>query len=199
MENKFGMKKIQDGMVHLRELKDKDSQGMLEWMHDKDVQKCFQRNMGAYTEEDVLNFIATSRVSDERVNSNGGLSFHYAVANNTNDEYLGTVSLKNVNRLDNSAEYAISMRKVAHGTGAACEATKQVLFKAFNELQLNRVYLNVLSENIRAIRFYEKMGFVKEGEFRQALFKAGKYMNLMWYSVLKSDYINSDFVKLWME
>ena len=39
------------------------------------------------------------------------------------DEYLGTISLKNIDLKNKNAEYAISTRKKARGTGANQQAT----------------------------------------------------------------------------
>ena len=38
------------------------------------------------------------------------------------------------------------------------------------------------------MHFYEKCGFQREGEFRDAIQKNDKYMNLSWYSMLADDF-----------
>lgn len=86
------------------------------------------------------------------------------------------------------AEYAVSLRRRAQGKGIAAEATCEILKMAFEQYNLERVYLNVLSENKRAIRFYEKIEFIYEGEFRKYLFLRGEYKTLKWYSMLKEEY-----------
>ena len=81
------------------------------------------------------------------------------------------------------------MRRCALGTGASHYGTQAVLKIAFEELELNRVYLNVLEENVRANRFYEKAGFRYEGTFREHLLVNGKYRDLKWYALTKTDYL----------
>jgi diamine N-acetyltransferase len=171
-------------MIRLRELRATDAPLMLEWMHDKDFQKCFLKNMMQMTLQDAGNFCLDSKLPE---NIENGTSLNYAVTDDT-DEYLGTISLKNIDVNSKTAEYAISMRKKIHGKGIATEATRLVLKKAFEELGLQRVYLNVLSDNQAAIRLYEGCGFVCEGEFRQHLYKDGRYVNLKWYGLLKREY-----------
>ena len=117
----------------------------------------------------------------------GGKDIHYAIADEY-DEYLGTISLKDVDLTDRKAEYAISLRRKAQGRGIATEATCEILRLAFEEYGLERVYLNVLSDNNRAIRLYERVGFVYEGAFRKHLFLRGEYRTLKWYSMLKEEY-----------
>ena len=168
--------------MRLRELKEKDADGMLEWMNDPEIMKNFRFSSKGRDKEQVLHFIrtATTQIVD-------GQSMHFAVVDD-NDEYLGTISLKEVDLVAKNAEYAISLRKRAQGKGIGTEATQKLLKLAFEEFDLERVYLNVLSENRRAMALYEKCGFVYEGEFRKHLFLAEEYKSLKWYSMLKEDY-----------
>lgn len=98
---------------------------------------------------------------------------------------MGTISLKSID-LDNlSAEYAISTRSKAHGTGLAKRATDDVLRFAFEQLKLHRIYLNVRRSNARAISFYEKYGFEYEGAARDAIrIPYDAYEDLLWFSIL---------------
>lgn len=166
----------------LRPLKIKDADGMLEWMRDVDIQRNFREGISKRTKEDILLFIQTSGVEFKE---NG--SVHFAIVDDS-DEYMGTISLKNISLEDKNAEYAISLRKKAQGTGLAKEATKELLHLAFVENGLHKVYLNVLSENKRAIRFYEKMGFRYEGESVDQLYLRGAYHSLKWYAFFENQY-----------
>lgn len=169
-------------MIKLRKLKMKDAEGMLEWMHDPLVQKQFKASMADKTRKNVLDFIQNSNTQP----INGG-TIHYAIADEA-DTYLGTISLKGISLTDKHAEYAISLRRCAQGHGVGYEATLKLLQIAFEQFNLERVYLNVLSENTSAIHLYEKCGFSLEGEFRNHLFLRGEYRTLKWYGILKEDY-----------
>ena len=164
--------------MRLRKLEEKDAVWMLEWMHDPDINRFFAADFNSNKMESVLEFI--NRGEDSK-------NVHYACVNDE-DEYLGTVSLKNIDYSAKNAEYAISFGKRAHGTGAAFFATKEILKIAFEKLGLERVYLNVLSENIRANRFYEKFGFIYEGEFKKHINIRGELKDLKWYRMLKEEF-----------
>jgi RimJ/RimL family protein N-acetyltransferase len=58
----------------------------------------------------------------------------------------------------------------------------------FETLNLNRIFLRVYEYNQRAIRSYEKAGFVLEGKLRQARYQAGKYHDEYIMSVLRSEW-----------
>jgi RimJ/RimL family protein N-acetyltransferase len=64
-----------------------------------------------------------------------------------------------------------------------------LLRHCFDTLNLNRVYLRVYAENLRAKRSYDKAGFVEEGRQREGVYKHGKYDNVVIMSVLRSEWI----------
>lgn len=173
--------------MRLRKLEEKDADGMLEWIQDPETQKRFRFSIEGKDQESVLNFIR--KANTDFID---GKDIHYAITNE-DDEYLGTISLKNIDMADKNAEYAISLRKMAQGKGIAKEATHEILKIAFGQYELERVYLNVLSDNKRAIHLYEKCGFVYEGEFRKHLFLRGEYRTLKWYSMLKEEWKHHPF------
>lgn len=162
-------------MIRLRRLNKKDVPFMLEWMHDEETKKYFQTDFASMTVEDIENFIEFS--IDEKTQN-------FAIVDDVDDEYLGTVSLKNINYKNKNAEYAISTRKKCRGTGINIEATKQLLDYAFKELNLNKVYLNVLSNNMRAINFYKKIGFKYEGTAKCHVLIDNEYLDLEWYGII---------------
>ena len=167
--------------MKLRNLKEKDVNGMLEWMHSDETKDIFVKDFNLLTKEQVLDFIINL--------SNNDNELHYACVDD-NDNYLGTISLKNIDKNDKSAELAISFRKQAQGTGAASFAMKEILMEAFNELNLNKVYLCVLETNKRAIAFYNKTGFKLEKISKNYINKNNKDINLLWYQILADDFKN---------
>ena len=129
----------------------------------------------------MATFIENSRKQLERKEA-----AHLAIVDDK-DEYLGTVSLKNIDKKAKDAEYAISLRSAYHGKGIGKIATRLILEYAFDELGLSRVYLNVLSDNVRAIALYEKCGFQFEREEKDCLKIKGKTVSLKWYSITNGE------------
>lgn len=177
-------------MIILRELREKDARLMIEWMHDPDIQKGFRKRMMNAGMGDAVGFIRKSKIPDV---FRTGMSIHYAVADQNNDKYLGTVSLKNLDLENGTAEYAIIIRKEAWGTGIAFAATGLILEKAFSDMNLRRVYLSVYSNNPAAIKLYEKSGFKFEGEFREHFLLDGEYVGWKWYGILKDEHSGKRF------
>ncbi len=166
--------------MNLRRLEYKDASLMLAWMHDEGVVGKLRGDFASKTIEDCRAFIESS-ISKENI--------HLAIVSDT-DEYMGTVSLKNITQ--DSAEFAITVRAEAMGRGYAWFGMESILDKAFDELGLECVYWCVSRENERAIRFYDKHIFHEVIDVPKAILeKYAGIENLKWYSVLKGDNFNT--------
>lgn len=168
----------------IRKLELKDLPLMYEWMHDELVIANLQADFASFTEEKVKKFIENAMEQTKKSEN-----IHFAIVDEK-DEYMGTISLKNISAKDKNAEYAIVTRTVAHGKGYAAQATKDILKYGFCELNLEKIYLYVSVNNVAANKFYKKCNFIEEGVFRKHLMINGKLEDIRWYSMLKSEHMN---------
>lgn len=74
------------------------------------------------------------------------------------------------------------------GKGYGTDAMRVYLDYTFQELNLHRVTLRVFGFNQRAIRSYEKCGFVHEGKNRNALNKMGQRWDEIWMGMTRNDW-----------
>jgi len=103
--------------------------------------------------------------------------------------YIGGCGLNKVDWKNRVAEVGIFIGdKDYWGKGYGSDAMKVLIDFIFNEMNLNRIMLNVYGFNERAIKSYIKCGFVKEGVLRQALFKGGQYHDEIIMSILREEY-----------
>jgi RimJ/RimL family protein N-acetyltransferase len=110
---------------------------------------------------------------------------------NEKEQVLGLVSLTNIDRMNQTALFHIMIGDSTHrDKGIGSYATNEILRHAFYDINLNRVELTVLESNNRAIALYEKLGFKKEGIKREAVYKNGKFVNMIFMAILKSEYKN---------
>lgn len=72
--------------------------------------------------------------------------------------------------------------------GYGREAVELALRFAFHELNLHRVQLSVFSYNERAIILYEKLGFSREGVFREHLHRDGRRYDMFLYGLLRREW-----------
>ncbi|MGG3889972.1 GNAT family N-acetyltransferase [Metabacillus fastidiosus] len=104
-----------------------------------------------------------------------------------------------VSDIDNRARYAVGIfDSSVWGKGLGTEITQLILHYAFKELNLHRVDLRVLEYNKRAIKCYEKCGFIKEGVEREGTLIEGKYETDVFMSILDREYyeIKDQFIKM---
>lgn len=160
--------------MKLRSLIIEDAKHMMEYIDDTEISSNFKFTRYPFSIDGFRSFIQANWEDKKNI--------HYAIEA---DEYAGTVSLKNINTIDRTAEYAIVIRKKYWGTGIAKDATDQIISYGFSTLNLEKIYLNVLSSNVRANKFYKKIGFTYEGSFKNHVFVNGKYEDLNWYCVFR--------------
>lgn len=136
--------------MKLRKLELRDAALMLEWMHDKSVVEDLRTNFLTKTMEDCENFIRKSWEDEKNLN---------LAITDENDTYMGTVSLKNIR--EKTAEFGITIRACAMGKGYSIKAMREILRRGFQEIGLQKIYWCVSPENKRAVRFYDKNGFIR--------------------------------------
>lgn len=161
--------------MRLRNLKIKDAPLMLEWMHDEEIVGQLHSNFKEKTVNDCINFINHSLNDKESV--------HKAIVSE-NDEYLGTVSLKNIDRKNKTAEFAIVIRKKVMGKSYSWFGMREILKIGFEKEKLSRIYWCVSRENKRACKFYDKHNFREYNELDSSILESYKGTeNLKWYFI----------------
>ena len=137
-----------------------------------------------------LNRSAVEKLFEDRELSQTDDSF--AIHIKGDDEPIGVISLMNKSEANESAELSVI---VAHRDdrhkGYGTEAIDRLLRYAFEELGLNRIGLSVFDFNQEAISAYEKLGFVVEGRFRQAIKRRSGFHDAILMSILKKEYESS--------
>lgn len=102
---------------------------------------------------------------------------------------VGLIGLLNIDLKNKKTEYYISMGEVVYkGKGIATQASKLLLDYAFNELNLEKVFLYTERENTGAQKLFEKVGFEKEGLLKKDLFHNGRFVDRYIYGISKELY-----------
>lgn len=102
---------------------------------------------------------------------------------------IGNSSFFDFDWIARAAEVGIMIGdKTVWNQGYGTEVMTILQRHGFETLNLNRIYLRVHADNKRAIRAYEKAGYVHEGCMRQAAFKHGAYRDVLYLSVLRDEW-----------
>jgi len=108
---------------------------------------------------------------------------------NGDDTCVGHVGGYKIDHRVGQAEFAVILGEQATwGRGLGTKCTDLAVEHAFRELNLRRVYLDVLATRPRAQHVYEKLGFLVEGRRRQARFEFGQYVDVIELPLMRDDY-----------
>jgi UDP-4-amino-4,6-dideoxy-N-acetyl-beta-L-altrosamine N-acetyltransferase len=172
---------ISGNRVKLRPVHESDIETLRAWRNKNEIRK---------------NFFNQSVIS-----SVGQKAWFKSVKSTANDlmfiietdkrEPIGAIALYNIDLKNRSGELGrlmIGNRKYL-GRGFATEAAEELVKFGFESLGLHRIYLQLFEDNDKAYKIYHKVGFKKEGLFRDAFFKTGNdYKNIIQMSILKDDF-----------
>jgi len=102
---------------------------------------------------------------------------------------VGLTGLSRINLHSRSAEFWIYMgEETFRRRGLASAGTILMLGFGFDTLGLHRIYLQVMENNLPALRLYSKLGFRREGLAREHAFSAGRYLNMVQFSILDREF-----------
>lgn len=103
------------------------------------------------------------------------------------DDLLGTISMRSMPR-DRRAELGYWLGYASWGRGLAREAVQRLLYWAFEESELHRVYAQVMDGNLRSHHLLEQVGMRLEGTRRGHLRKGRKFVDVHEYGVLRDEW-----------
>jgi RimJ/RimL family protein N-acetyltransferase len=105
------------------------------------------------------------------------------------DLTIGLIGLEGIQWVHGDAWVVIGLGEREYwGKGYGSDAMSILLHYAFEELNLHRLSLSVFEYNSRAIRSYEKAGFVIEGRARQFLDRDGHRYDMLFMGLLRDEW-----------
>jgi len=106
------------------------------------------------------------------------------------NESIGQTAFFRIDYISRTAIFYLAILDPTHWSkGFGSEATQMMVEYAFKTLNLNRIQLHVCAENTAAIKIYERVGFIKEGVLRQAMFRNGNYFDFWVMGILRDDWL----------
>lgn len=166
--------------LSLRPLDVQDLERCLRWINDPEILQFLGRRRPMSREMETAWLAA--QYKDER-------QINFAITLNEGDRHIGNCGLDTLDTANRSACFGILIgEKDAWSQGYGSEAARLVLGYGFQQLNLHRIELEVFSLNHRAIRAYEKLGFVHEGVKRESYFRNGAFHDTLVMGLLESEW-----------
>jgi RimJ/RimL family protein N-acetyltransferase len=99
---------------------------------------------------------------------------------------VGSASIFGFDWFARHAEVGIALVPEARGRGVGTAAIAQLVEFGFVRRNLRRLHLQAIASNGRALRAYEKAGFVVEGRLREHAFVRGAYEDIVLMGILRA-------------
>jgi RimJ/RimL family protein N-acetyltransferase len=105
------------------------------------------------------------------------------------DELIGDVQLGSVLWAHGVAWLSLGIGVREYwGQGYGEEIARLALNFGFTELNLHRIQLTVFGYNERAVRLYERLGFQREGVYREFMQRDGQRFDMYLYGLLRREW-----------
>lgn len=172
---------LQGDQVYLRAITSSDvSDEYLSWLNDEETTRGLASGVFPSSIEELEKFVS-GIVSNRNV-------IMFAICDNLNDRHIGNIKLDNFDWISRTCELGILIgNKDYRGRGLGYEVCRLVLDYAFSDLNIRKVSLAVYQNNPAAIRLYEKLGFVKEGQLRKHVFEGGEYFDKFYMGIFREE------------
>lgn len=111
----------------------------------------------------------------------------FSVLTMDTQDYIGNVWLWGIHPIHRTAELRVLLGpSKAKGKGYGSDAVGGLVRYAFEQLNLNKVFLYVRADNAPAIRAFEKAGFQLEARLKQEYYSQGQYSDALRMCVLRN-------------
>ncbi len=101
---------------------------------------------------------------------------------------VGVIGITNIKLEHRRAELGYWLLPEHQQQGYTVEAAQEVLSYCFKSMELNRVEADTETENLKSSRVLEKLGFQKEGVFRNYEINKGRFIDLARYALLQNEF-----------
>ena len=166
--------------MKLRPLVREDLILLQKWLEDAEIRGLIGE-VAAMSTADSEQFLEKVRTDTERA--------WFMMVVKENNRVIGEAGLLRMDRAWRTADISVIIwEREEWGKGYGREAVLLLLDYAFRHLNFHRVAIGVVSFNERALRFWEKLGFRREGVQRDGYYHGGKYHDFILMSILENEF-----------
>lgn len=138
---------------------------------------------GTFTREQIDNYVANQIEADDDTRAS------FIIEAKKDKRAVGEIVINDIDRYNRSGNIRIALfEEQDFGKGYGTQAMRMMVDYGFRELSLHRITLGVYAFNPGAIHVYEKIGFIKEGVLRDALYWDGEYIDEITMSILEHEW-----------
>ncbi|MCR8853623.1 GNAT family N-acetyltransferase [Lysinibacillus fusiformis] len=186
MKNRFEFKdfpKLETERFILRKGTVDDCSDLFELYANENVVKYLPLNLFESVEDAMVEINWYEKIFKEQI------GLRWVIEEAKTKKVIGTCGYLNYEKEHNRIEIGYDLKPDYWGHGIMQETLGKIIHFAFTSMEINKIEAKVEPENKASIRLLGKLNFCQEGILRQHEFEKGKYVDLVLFSILKSEYI----------
>lgn len=103
------------------------------------------------------------------------------------DNPIGVVGISNISKENKNADLFIMIGEDNYrGKGIWRLSMKRIIAYGFNTLKLHKLSLWVIEKNIPAVKLYQSLGFITEGNMKDEVYFEGEFHNFLSMAIFKT-------------
>jgi RimJ/RimL family protein N-acetyltransferase len=172
--------------LSLRPLRPSDADGPYPgWLNDPVVCEYNSHHVFPYHHELALQYITNARTTRAEI--------ILAIEDDASGCHIGNIALQRINLIDRTAEFSILLGdREFWGKGVGRRAGRPLLRHGFDAVGLNRIGCGTSSDNQAMRRLATRLGMREEGVRRAAIWKNGRFVDIVEYGVLAEEFRASE-------
>ena len=170
--------------TYLRPVELSDTRLIQTWHNDPEIRRLARLGELPITYTKEEEDIKMARASSEET--------YLMIVETSGDRSIGFVRLNYIDTVSRNMWLRMIIGDVeARGRNLTEDALRVVLEWLFAEQNVHRITLEAYASNKRAIHFFEKLGFRKEGVIREAVYAAGEYYDIVTLGLLNREFTST--------
>jgi RimJ/RimL family protein N-acetyltransferase len=174
--NKF----LEGNRIYLRPVGKEDLKILSEWINDKEI-RSITGEVYPMTEKRLEEFYEKTQKTENII--------WLVIVDKEKDLVIGETGFLRIFNPWRTADFSIIIGKKEYWEkGIGKEVANLMLEYGFNNLNFHRLAIGVVGFNEIGLKFWESIGFKKEGIQREGYFHNGKYSDFVMMSLLEEEY-----------
>ena len=185
MLSHIGTQTIITERLTLRPFTYEDNNDMLTyWVSDPQIQSLYSEPTYTTTSEvkELLDKYISGYIKSDY--------YRWAIIEKDSNICIGQIAIFLVDNKNHFCEIEYALGKQFHRQGYATEAVKAILDFCFNQVNFHKMQVCHKEGNIASQGVINKCNFTYEGTLRDFFYTDKGYVNRLYYSMLKSEYLN---------
>ena len=121
-----------------------------------------------------------------------GSERHFAIERKEDRAHIGNASIHDIDWVSRTAAFGLFIGEpAAWNKGFGADAIRTLVHFAFEEMNLQKLRINVFDYNERAKHILETLGFVQEGRLRREFYREGSYHDIVILSTFRDGAVPS--------